>query len=364
MNSTLVPSFSTDAQRWEALVQRNPQADGEFLYAVQTTRVYCRPTCPSRLPNQKNVVFFECCANAEKAGFRPCKRCQPNGVLSDQQQIETIAQICKLIEQSEEPLFLQKIAKIVGLSQYHFHRLFKKMLGVTPKEYVNAHQAKRMRKELNQGTPVTQAIYNAEFKTSSSFYDKSTMMLGMTPTKYQQGADVIEIRFAVKPSWLGWVLVAATTQGICAISLGDTEEALIEQLQNQFPNAQVHESDSTFALWIEQVIAFIEIPQQGLNLPLDIQGTAFQQRVWRTLQDIPPGSTASYAEIAQQIGNPKAVRAVARACAANQLAIAIPCHRVVGSDNTLKGYRWGCKRKRALLEREAVQTFTKLSNSQ
>ena len=356
MNSTLVPSFSTDAQRWEALVQRNPRADAAFLYGVQTTGVYCRPTCPSRLPNQKNVVFFQCCANAEKAGFRPCKRCQPNAVSPDRQQIETIARICKLIEQSEEPLSLEKMAKIAGLSQYHFHRLFKKMLGVTPKEYANAHRAKRIREELHQGIPVTQAIYNAGFETSSSFYDKSTMMLGMTPTKYQQGADGIEIRFAVKPSWLGWVLVAATTQGICAISLGDTEEALIEQLQKQFPNAQFSENDSTFESWIEQVIAFIEMPHQGLNLPLDIQGTAFQQRVWKALQNIPPGSTASYTEIAQQIGNPKAVRAVARACATNQLAIAIPCHRVVGSDNTLKGYRWGCERKRALLEREVAQS--------
>ncbi|BAZ52783.1 methylated-DNA--protein-cysteine methyltransferase [Nostoc sp. NIES-4103] len=362
--STLVSSFSTDAQRWEALVQRNPQADGGFIYAVQTTGVYCRPTCPSRLPKQKNVVFFECCAHAEKAGFRPCKRCQPHALSVDQQQIETIAHICKLIEQSQKPLSLQKLAQIAGLSQYHFHRLFKKMVGVTPKEYANAHRGKRIREELQQGSSVTEAIYNAGFETSSSFYEKSTMMLGMTPSKYQQGADGIEIRFAVKRSWLGWVLVAATTKGICAIHLGDTEEVLIEQLQNQFPNAQLSESDSTFEDWIEQVIAFIEMPQQGLNLPLDIQGTAFQQRVWRTLQDIPPGSTASYAQIAQQIGNPKAVRAVARACATNQLAIAIPCHRVVGSDNTLKGYRWGCDRKRALLEREAAQTVTQFSNSQ
>lgn len=360
MNNILVLSFSNDAQRWDALVQRNPQADGVFLYAVQTTGVYCRPTCRSRLPNQKNVVFFECSADAQKAGFRPCKRCQPNTVSPAQQQIETIARICKLIEQSEEPLSLQKMAKIAGLSQYHFHRLFKKMVGVTPKEYANAHRAKRICEELQQGTSVTEAIYNAGFETSSSFYNKSMMMLGMTPSKYQQGADEIEIRFAVKPSWLGWVLVAATTKGICAINLGDNEETLIEQLQNQFPNAQINDSDSTFDSWIEQVITFIDMPQQGLNLPLDIQGTAFQQRVWKVLQDIPLGSTASYAQIAEHIGNPKAVRAVARACATNKLAIAIPCHRVVGSDNSLKGYRWGREYKRALLEREAAQTATKL----
>jgi len=358
VNSTLTPSFSTDAQRWEALVRRNPQADSAFVYAVQTTRVYCRPTCPSRLPNQKNVVFFQSGANAEKAGFRPCKRCHPHAVSPDQQQIERIARICQLIDQSEESLSLQKMAKIAGLSQHHFHRLFKKIVGVTPKEYANARRAKRIREELQQGTLITQAIYNAGFETSSSFYDKSMIMLGMTPTKYQQGADGIEIRFVVKPSWLGWLLIAATTQGICAINLGDTQEALIEQLQNRFPNAQFNESDATFEDWIEQVIALIEMPQQGLNLPIDIQGTAFQQRVWRALQEIPPGSTTSYAAIAQQIGNPKAVRAVARACATNQLAIVIPCHRVVGSDNSLKGYQWGCERKRALLEREAAQTVT------
>lgn len=356
MQDASIVEFLTDVQRWDALVQRDLQADGAFLYAVKTTGIYCRPGCSSRLPHQKNVTFFQACADAEQAGFRPCKRCQPNSVSPHQQQADTIAQICKRIEQSEEPMVLQEMAAIAGLSQYHFHRLFKQIVGVTPKAYTTAHRAKRVRAELQEGTSVTQAIYKAGFETSSSFYDKSTLLLGMTPTDYQQGASGIEIRFTVKPLWLGWVLVAATHRGICAIHLGDTAEELTTQLQHQFPNAQLRESDPTFETWIEQVIALIETPQRSLTLPLDIQGTAFQQRVWQALQDIPPGSTASYSAIAQQIGNPKAVRAVARACAANQLAVAVPCHRVVGSDGSLRGYRWGSDRKRALLEREATQS--------
>ncbi len=356
-------SFLTEAERWEAVLKSDPQAEGAFLYAVKTTGIYCRPDCSSRLPNQKNVTFFQTCAEAEQGGFRPCKRCQPNTISPQQQQAEAIAQICKLIEQfvgvgapSAKPMALQDMAEIAGLSPYHFHRLFKQIVGVTPKAYAVAQRAKRAREELQEGIPVTQAIYNAGFETSSSFYDKSTELLGMTPTEYQRGAHGIEIQFAVKPVWLGWVLIAATAKGICCISLGDTAEVLTSQLQNQFSHAQIQESDPTFKDWIEQVLAFIESPQRGLNLPLDIQGTAFQQRVWQALQTIVPGNTASYSEIAQQIGNPKAVRAVARACASNQIAVVVPCHRVVGNDGSLRGYRWGPDRKRALLEREA--TFT------
>lgn len=344
-------SFLSDVQRWQALLDRNPNADGMFLYAVQTTGVYCRPICASRLPNRHNVTFFATCDEAEKAGFRPCKRCQPSTVSPHTEQVEAIARICKRIE--AEPMSLQAMADLTGLSQYHFHRLFKKVVGITPKQYAIAHRANRVRQELNQETTVTQAIYEAGFESSSSFYDQATAILGMTPTNYRQGANGVEIRFVTKPCWLGWLLVAATAQGICAIAFDDTPEALTTQLQNQFPNAEFQEHDPTFESWVEQVLTFVEAPQQGLNLPLDIQGTAFQQQVWQALQNIPAGSTASYAEVARQIGNPKAVRAVARACATNPLAVAIPCHRVVSSDGGLSGYRWGSDRKRALLEREA-----------
>jgi AraC family transcriptional regulator, regulatory protein of adaptative response / methylated-DNA-[protein]-cysteine methyltransferase len=358
MQNGLIAKFLTDTQCWEAIRQRNSQADGAFVYAVKTTNVYCRPTCASRLPNRDNVTFFQSCAKAEEAGFRPCKRCLPNMASPRHQKIEAITNICKLIETSEETLSLKELASAAGLSYYHFHRLFKEVVGVTPKQYTVAQRAKRVRNQLEREITVTQAIYDSGFGASSSFYEGSTNLLGMTPTEYKQGANGITIWHAVRKSFLGWVLVAATERGICAIEFGDTPESLIEQLRSRFPNAQFYEGDSNFINAIEQVFAFVETPQREINLPLDIQGTVFQQRVWQILQTIPPGSTASYAEIARRIGNPKAVRAVARACASNQIAVAIPCHRVVGSNGKLTGYRWGIDRKQALLAKEEE---TKLS---
>jgi AraC family transcriptional regulator, regulatory protein of adaptative response / methylated-DNA-[protein]-cysteine methyltransferase len=346
---------SVESERWEAIVHRSSSADGTFLYGVKTTGIYCRPTCSSRQPNQANVVFFDNYTEAEAAGFRACKRCSPRSISPQQQQTETIAEVCKQITESEKPLSLATMAQIAGLSSHHFHRVFKEIVGVTPKQYASNQRANRVRQQLQENNTVTQAIYEAGFETSSSFYDKSTTLLGMTPTEYQQGAKGLEIQFAVKQIWLGWVVVAMTTKGICAIGLGDTAEVVTAQLQQQFPHAQLQESDPEFADWIDRVINFIETPQLGLDLPLDIQGTAFQQRVWQALQQIPVGTTASYSDIAAQIGNPKAVRAVARACATNQIAVAIPCHRVIGSDGSLKGYRWGSDRKRTLLDREATQ---------
>jgi len=351
MQKTSIIEPKTDEERWEAIVRKEPEADETFVYAVKTTGIYCRPTCSSRLPNQKNVTFFETCEDAEKAGFRPCKRCQPNNVLLYHQQVQSISHICQLIPTSE--LSLQEMSKIAGLSKYHFHRLFKQIVGITPKAYTLAHRTKRIHQTLKDQTSVTHAIYEAGFETSSSFYEKSTMLLGMTPKEYQNRANGIDMWFTVREVWLGCVIIAATRRGICSIQIGDNTEMLIGQLKQTFPNAQFQASDPIFENWVERVIAYIEANQRSLNLPLDIQGTVFQQRVWQALQDIPFGSTISYTEIAQQIGNPKAVRAVARACATNQIAIVIPCHRVIGSDGSLKGYRWGNERKQALLEREA-----------
>ena len=268
-------------------------------------------------------------------------------------QVQLVVQVCKLIETSETSLSLSELAVAAGLSQYHFQRLFKKIVGVTPKAYAIAQREQRVRNRLQRGASVTQTIYDAGFNTSSQFYAGASEMLGRAPNQSKTGRTNIEIRFAIAPSFLGWVLVAATERGICAIELGDTPEMLTERLQTRFFKAQLQESDPTFSDWIAQVICFIETPDRGLALPLDIQGTAFQQRVWQALQTIPAGTTVSYTDVAKQIDQPTAVRAVATACAANTLAVAIPCHRVVRSNGDLSGYRWGIERKRALLDRES-----------
>ncbi|MDX2214465.1 MAG: bifunctional DNA-binding transcriptional regulator/O6-methylguanine-DNA methyltransferase Ada [Oculatellaceae cyanobacterium bins.114] len=344
----------TEAERWEALIHKHPDADGRFLYAVKTTGVYCRPTCSSRQPKRENVLFFENCTEAEIAGFRPCKRCSPNSASPHRQQAERIAEVCKHIEASDTLPALETMAQMAGLSTYHFHRVFKEIVGITPKQYAIAHRTKRIRHQLQESNTVTQAIYEAGFETSSNFYDQSAALLGMTPSQYQKGADGIEIQYTVQPCWLGWVLIAATAKGICAIAFGDTPDQLTTQLQTDFPKAQFFKGDVAFKTWVEQVLRLIDTPQQGLDLPLDVQGTAFQQQVWQALRAIAPGTTVSYAEVAQRIGKPKAVRAVANACANNSIAVAIPCHRVVGSDGSLRGYRWGSDRKQALLDKESA----------
>jgi AraC family transcriptional regulator of adaptative response/methylated-DNA-[protein]-cysteine methyltransferase len=264
-----------------------------------------------------------------------------------------IAEICRTIAAAETMPSLDALSRAAGLSPYHFHRLFKAATGLTPMEYARAHRAERVRNGLaGRASSVTETLYDAGFNSSGRFYEASDKMLGMTPTDYRAGGANNRIRFAVGQSSLGAILVAATGRGICAIFLGDDPDILIRDLQDRFPKADIIGGDAAFEGWVAQVVGFVETPALGLNLPLDIRGTAFQQRVWRALQDIPPGSTASYAEIARMIGTPKSVRAVAGACAANPVAVAIPCHRVVRSDGAISGYRWGVERKRALLERE------------
>lgn len=347
--------FSTEQARWAALEQRNHQADGVFVYGVQTTGVYCRPSCSSRQPNRANVRFFNTCGDAEQMGFRACKRCNPRSSGAQNPHTEAIVLACTMLETAETSPTLAELAHTVGLSPFHFQRLFKATVGITPKQYAMTHRLQRIQGRLQQDATVTEAVYNAGFVSSSRFYENSREALGMKPSTYRDGAEGQQIIFAVARCSLGWVLVAATPNGICAIDFGDEPETMAARLRTRFPRAEIQDTDRDFATWIAQVITFIETPEQGLDLPLDIQGTAFQRRVWTALREIAPGTTASYGEIAGRIGSPKASRAVAQACASNTIAVAIPCHRVIASNGDLGGYRWGVERKRALLEREGAR---------
>jgi len=339
--------------RWQAVLARDPAADGVFFLGVTSTGIYCRPTCPARRPLPENVIMFDSAAEAQAAGFRACKRCKPDLPRVPEPYTEIITRACREIEQSEIAPDLQSLADAAGMSKYHFHRVFKQVTGLTPRQYAGAQRAKRVREALSEGQSVTDAIYSAGFNATSRFYERSDEMLGMKPTTYRNGGANTTIRFAIGECSLGLILVASSERGLCSIMLGDDPDALALELQTRFPGANLIAGDAEFEQQVASVIDFVEAPRRGLDLPLDVRGTAFQQRVWQALQAIPVGSTASYTEIAQRIGAPKAVRAVAQACAANQLAVAIPCHRVLRSDGGLSGYRWGVERKRALLEREA-----------
>ncbi|HEY7296571.1 MAG TPA: bifunctional DNA-binding transcriptional regulator/O6-methylguanine-DNA methyltransferase Ada [Xanthobacteraceae bacterium] len=350
------PPFSTEEARWQAVEGRDSAADGRFWYSVETTGVYCRPSCAARRPRREHVRFHASPLEAERAGFRPCKRCRPNAASLDEQRVAAVAEACRAIEQAESLPGLDVLAKSAGMSRFHFHRVFKAYTGLTPKAYADAHRGKRARDELRGPRTITQAIYGSGFNASGRFYETAPDLLGMTPTQYRAGGRGATIRFAVGQCWLGAILVAASERGICAIELGDDPDRLVRGLQDRFPQAQLVGGDPSFERLVARVVGLIEAPANGASLPLDVRGTAFQQRVWQALRKIPPGSTATYAEIALRIGRPKAVRAVAQACAANEIAVAIPCHRVVRTDGSLSGYRWGVARKRALLEREARST--------
>jgi AraC family transcriptional regulator, regulatory protein of adaptative response / methylated-DNA-[protein]-cysteine methyltransferase len=339
--------------RWAALQARDAGADGSFFYSVRTTGVYCRPSCGARPARPENVAFHDSAAAAERAGFRPCKRCRPNQPSLPEQHAAMVTEACRLIENAEIPPTLEQLATPTGLSPFHFHRVFKAVTGLTPKQYAAAHRASRVRSELDRGGSVTEAIFDAGYNASSRFYEASNRLLGMTPSSYRAGGVDHDIRFAIGECSLGAILVARSERGICAILFGDDPDALARDLQDRFPRANLIGGDHAFEQMVATVVGFVEAPAIGLDLPLDVRGTAFQQRVWQALQDIPAGVTASYSEIARRIGSPNAVRAVAGACAANMLAVAIPCHRVVRHDGGLSGYRWGVERKRALLAREA-----------
>ena len=341
--------------RWARVLARDRSADGTFWYSVVTTGVYCRPSCPSRTANPKNVQIHDTLSDAKATGFRPCKRCRPDGSSIDAENVAIVACACRLIEKSEEEPSLNELAKAVGRSASYFHRNFKSVTGLTPKDYAAEHRASKIREGLVSGGSVTEAIYDAGYNSSGRFYEKSTDMLGMTPTQFRKGGANEEIRFAIGQTSLGAILVASSKKGVAAILLGNDPDVLLRQLQDRFMNAKLIGADEKYEALVARVVGFVESPRIGFDLPLDVRGTAFQRRVWQALQEIPVGQTISYAKIAQRIGSPNAVRAVAGACAANNLAVAIPCHRVVRNDGALSGYAWGVERKKALLDRERAQ---------
>ncbi|WP_159994122.1 bifunctional DNA-binding transcriptional regulator/O6-methylguanine-DNA methyltransferase Ada [Roseomonas sp. 18066] len=353
--TTTLRDFSSDAARWQAVQARDRAADGRFVYAVLTTGVYCRPSCPSRPKRPENLSYHATPAAAEQAGYRPCKRCRPDGPAPEAMEAAAIAQACRIIEDADEIPPLESLAAAVGLSRFHFHRRFKALTGVTPRDYAAAHRAARLRDGLETGQTVTAAYHQAGFGSNGRFYAEAEGLLGMRPGEWKDGGRDAEIRFALGECSLGSVLVAATARGICAIQLGDTPEPLLEALQSRFPKARLIGGDADFEALVARVVALVEQPAGpgAESLPLDIRGTAFQQRVWKALREIPVGRTESYAEVAARLGQPSAVRAVARACATNEIAVVIPCHRVVRTGGALAGYRWGLARKQALLEREA-----------
>jgi AraC family transcriptional regulator of adaptative response/methylated-DNA-[protein]-cysteine methyltransferase len=350
MNAISLDRHTAKDPRWQRVLARDSAADGAFYFAVATTGIYCRPSCPARRPRPENVRFFATPVEAEAAGFRACKRCGPK---ADSQLPALIAKACRIIEQSESPPALAALAQGAGLSESHFHRLFKKTTGLTPRDYGAAHREGRLRGNLGAAGSVTAAIFDAGYNASSRLYEKSNAVLGMTPSAYRAGGPDVAIRYAVGACSLGAVLVAHSAKGICAIFVGDKADELVRDLKKRFSRAAITAADHDFAQTVAKVVKFIDAPGEGLGLPLDIRGTAFQKRVWTALQKIPAGDTLSYTALAKRLGAPRSVRAVAGACAANTIAVVIPCHRVVRSDGGLAGYRWGVERKRALLKKES-----------
>ncbi len=352
---------ASDLWRWDSVQRRDPAAEGKFWYSVATTGVYCRPTCPARLPLRQNVAFYASREEAERAGFRPCKRCKPDQASQRERLKHAIARARALIDAGELTPTVTALAAAVGLSPYYFHRSFRVLTGLTVKEYALAQRSQRVRRELTGEASVTEAIYQAGYGSSSRFYESARSVLGMTPTAFRRAGKGVAIRYAVVASSLGAVLIAATAHGVCRIEFGEDAQDLVQSLRTRFSHAEFVPADAEFKRWVDTVLEHIEAPRGALDVPLELIGTAFQQRVWRALRDIPAGATTSYTGLAERIGEPTAARAVAHACASNSIALAVPCHRVIGSDGALRGYRWGIERKRALLARESRQASAESS---
>jgi AraC family transcriptional regulator of adaptative response/methylated-DNA-[protein]-cysteine methyltransferase len=343
--------IESDDARWRAVLDRDRAADGRFVFAVRTTGVFCRPSCPARRPRRDNVAFFASPAEAAAGGFRPCRRCRPDERAAAGP--AWLARLCRLIDESEAPPTLGRLAALAGVGPDSLRREFRRALGVSPRQYAEARRTARLKQELRKGTSVTEAMYDAGYGSSSRLYERSTKELGMTPGKYLRRAEGLDISFAMLPSPLGRVLVAATGRGVCFVGLGESDARLEIALREEFAAARtIRRDDAELGSWARGIVTSLAGRSGDPAVPLDIRATAFQRSVWDELRRIPRGETRSYAEVARAIGRPRAVRAVARACATNPVAVVVPCHRVVGSDGALTGYRWGLERKRALLERE------------
>ena len=349
-------AFASDRedQFWTAVLTRDSQFDGRFVFAVSSTGIYCRPSCPARRPRRERVSFFSLPQAAEESGFRPCKRCRPQEGQVDPQ-VELVGQACRLIEDSlEETMDLETLGSTLGISSFHLQRTFKNIMGVSPREYSEACRTNRFKSGVKAGKSVTDAMYDAGYGSSSRLYERAHAELGMTPATYSRGGAEMKIHYATTKSAFGYLLVAATSKGLCSVTLGDKVTDLESSLKDEFAAAEIQKDQNTLAEVLKQIVAYLEGKQLKLALPLDIRATAFQRQVWQLLQQIPYGSTLSYGEVAAAIGRPTAVRAVARACATNPVALVIPCHRVIREDKSLGGYRWGLERKKDLLKAEEL----------
>ncbi|WOD17998.1 bifunctional DNA-binding transcriptional regulator/O6-methylguanine-DNA methyltransferase Ada [Paraburkholderia kirstenboschensis] len=344
-------SWNSDDERWEAVTRRDPLADGAFFYGVKTTGVFCRPSCASRQPRRENVAFFADPGAARAAGFRDCKRCQPGGL---PRELEIVNRACAALDvDPQQRLTLAQLSDAVHVSPFHLQRLFKRVVGVSPRQYQAAQRGAALRDALKSGADVTRATLDAGFNSPSRMYDSASAELGMAPSEYRRKGAGLTVRYASAPTSLGFVLVAATDKGICKLGFGDDAAFLVDELRGEFANADLLDDPERLAPFIAQIDAYLRGTRQDFDLPLDIAATAFRQRVWDALRRIPYGQTRSYTEIAEAVGAPRAVRAVASACATNPVALAIPCHRVVQKGGALAGYRWGLPRKAALLDNEA-----------
>lgn len=346
-----------EKNRWQAVQTRDRLSDGGFVYAVRSTGIYCRPSCPSRRPRREQVIFFQAPDAAEREGYRACRRCHPRAAAQRSPRAKLVEDLCRYIEKSiaadpDDLLTLRALSSRAGLSLHQLERAFQRVIGITPRQYVDAQRMRRLKTQLKEGDDVTTALYDAGYGSSSRLYERAPAQLGMTPATYRRGGAGMSISYTVVPCSLGRLLVAATVRGISAVYLGNDDATLRGELEKEYPRAEIRENRNGFKKWVSTLLEHLRGREPHLDLPVDVQATAFQRRVWEELRRIPYGSTRTYSEIARAIGRPHATRAVARACATNPASVVIPCHRVIREDGNLAGYRWGLERKQSLLAHE------------